>query len=974
MRQILLLLAVLLLAACNQPQKPGQNNPAPVAVTVKVIWPTSTQYQSLVVSTALARGGQPSAPLTLTRPNASGTLSAPAGDDVFTVKVYDAGGGSGNLVSQTSVRQTVGSGLGNVLNLSFASPTTPIDHLDVSLVTASLAPGQTTAATATARDASGNALLGLGFTWASSAPVVATVDSGGNVKAVAVGSALISATETTSGKAGSATLTVTTTPTPPTPPAPSSIARVEVGPASGTIPQGAKSQLLAKAFDAQNNEVPTAFSWVSSNPSVLGVSSSGQVSAQNRGSSNVTVSAGGKSATATLSVGAASTAQPSASWSALEPTTYSYVYDLVVAADGTQYTSAIFGLFKRNGGLSWAPVYAEAGGTDPYLYSLKQLTADPANANRLWAFDGGQSLYLSTNSGLTWVVAVSGANLGKAQYHPLNSSVLYAGRYRSSDGGATWKYFGTSAAESRLLWSPANASLMYDFDLSGKALKKSTDGGVSWSPVTLPVTNYSRLQDAGIDAAGTLYFLIWDNGSTVYSSSNQGAGWTGVNVSSSLSQNLFFSSSNQTLAYLSGGPYSKIVAYSINAGVSWTSVATPFTLPYSSSPSSPGAYADPSQAGVIYTTNTDPSTGKPSVYTTSNYGANWQSTGISASPVGVRKIGSQTFLFTDIGLWSSTDGQTWSRTSQNRGLVRWTYSGADRTSVNRLLALPYVSADGGQNWSVPSSSLPGGTLYQSPQTASRWWLAGANGDVFLSTDNLNSAPWVGRVPYQTSSVLLAPSATNDQLIYAGGTGGVYKSGNAGATWNVASNGLQHATVTGIVVNPTNDQMVFVATGHAGVFKSTDGAASWQAANRGLGNLETTSICLAADNSTLVAGTNDGGVYVSLDQGGTWGWSSSIGSYSVNGVACDPSDPNVIYAATTEGVYKSVDKGSSWTQASVGLTTPYDQRVWVSPDGQTLYLQTQDQGVFKGQPSASGGAGFRTQSVKKWLELQRPSGR
>ncbi|MBF6596384.1 MAG: Ig-like domain-containing protein [Thermaceae bacterium] len=964
MRPLLFLVIVLLLAACNQPQKPGQNNPVTVEVTIQVAWPAAAQYQSLVVSATLAGGGQSSTPLTLNRPNPSGKLNAPVGDELFTVKVYDAANGTGNLVAQTLVRQTVGGGQSNVLSLSFASPSIPVDHVDVSLAASSLAPGQTTTATATARDANGNALVGSTFTWASSATAVATVDSSGSVRAVALGSANISATETTSGKAGSATLTVSTTPappSPPTPPAPSSIARVEVGPASGTLPQGAKSQLLAKAFDAQNNEVPTTFSWVSSNPSVLGVSSSGQVSAQSQGSSTVIVSAGGKSATATLSVGAASTAQPSASWSALEPTSYPAVDDLVVAADGTQYASVEppSSLYRRSGGNSWTPVYADYAGA-PWAYSI-QLTADPTTSNKLWAWSASQqSLYLSTNGGLSWVLAVSGPSLGRVYYHPLNSSVLYAGGYRSGDGGVSWRYVSSSSI---FLWSPTDPQTLFDFDPWTSSGRKSTNGGTSWNTLTLPTSGYTDVKVAG---DGTLYLL---GNAALYASTDQGASWSTRYTGSALGGTSYLlispANPNRLYAYRS---YTVGWAFSTNGGTTWSTA----TLPFSVGNVSP----DPASPGVLYATGFDPATGKYVIYRSANDGATWQDTGVRLSynfpPFNVRNIGGITYLATVEGLWASADGQNWSRSNQNRGLVSWAYSGADRTSVNRVLALPYSSSDGGQSWAALSSNLPTGTLYQSGLTASRWWLAGVGGDVFLSSDNLATIPWVRRIPYQQfGSVLLAPSPRNDQLVYAGGSGGVYKSTDGGATWNAAFGGLQHATVSAIVVNPANDQMVFVATGHAGVYKSTDGAASWQAANRGLGNLETSSLCLAADNSTLVAGTNDGGVYVSLDLGGTWGWSSSVGSYSVNGVACDPSDPNVIYAATTGGVYKSVDKGSSWTQASVGLTTPYDQKVWVSPDGQTLYLQTQDQGVFKGQPSASGGAGFRTQSVKRWLELRQP---
>ena len=68
-------------------------------------------------------------------------------------------------------------------------------------------PGQTLTLRANARDGSGTNVPGLGFTWRSSDPSIATVDADGLVTAVAIGSATISATA--SGVTGSVTLEVT---------------------------------------------------------------------------------------------------------------------------------------------------------------------------------------------------------------------------------------------------------------------------------------------------------------------------------------------------------------------------------------------------------------------------------------------------------------------------------------------------------------------------------------------------------------------------------------------------------------------------------------------------------------------------------------------------------------------------------------------------------------------------------------------
>ena len=71
-----------------------------------------------------------------------------------------------------------------------------------------LAVGQTAQLTATAYDAQGRVVTGLGVTWSSANPAVATVDSSGVARAVAAGQAQISASVTSA----TGTLTVTVTP------------------------------------------------------------------------------------------------------------------------------------------------------------------------------------------------------------------------------------------------------------------------------------------------------------------------------------------------------------------------------------------------------------------------------------------------------------------------------------------------------------------------------------------------------------------------------------------------------------------------------------------------------------------------------------------------------------------------------------------------------------------------------------------
>src|SRR6266576_195206 len=99
-------------------------------------------------------------------------------------------------------------GLSNVASGTTANSTAPVATVTVSPASVSLGVGATQSLTATMRDASGNILTGRTVTWASSAPLLATVGGSGLVTGVAVGTASITATS--EGQSGTATVTVVT--------------------------------------------------------------------------------------------------------------------------------------------------------------------------------------------------------------------------------------------------------------------------------------------------------------------------------------------------------------------------------------------------------------------------------------------------------------------------------------------------------------------------------------------------------------------------------------------------------------------------------------------------------------------------------------------------------------------------------------------------------------------------------------------
>ena len=184
--------------------------------------------------------------------------------------------------------------------------------------------------------------------------------------------------------------------------------------------------------------------------------------------------------------------------------------------------------------------------------------------------------------------------------------------------------------------------------------------------------------------------------------------------------------------------------------------------------------------------------------------------------------------------------------------------------------------------------------------------------------------------------------------------GVYKSTDAGKTWN--NIGLKDARQIGaVIVDPTNPDLVMVAAiGHAfgpnperGVFRSADGGKTWKRVlyrNDHTGAIDLTfdphdpKIVYAAlwevrrQPWNFSSGGPGSGLFRSTDAGLTWtelkGHGLPSGTLGRMDVAVSGADPNRIYAmieAADGGLYRSDDAGANWRR--VNEDGRIRQRAW-----------------------------------------------
>lgn len=200
---------------------------------------------------------------------------------------------------------------------------------------------------------------------------------------------------------------------------------------------------------------------------------------------------------------------------------------------------------------------------------------------------------------------------------------------------------------------------------------------------------------------------------------------------------------------------------------------------------------------------------------------------------------------------------------------------------------------------------------------------------------------------------IAFDPNNENIWYvAVGSGGVWKTENAGTTWTPTFDKEASYSTGAITVDPSNPSIVWVGTGENvggrhvaygdGIYRSTDGGQSWT--NSGLKDSEHISkIIVHPDNSDVVWVAAQGplwrkggqrGLYKTVDGGKNW--KQVLGNSEWTGVTdimIDPRDPMTLYAATWDrhrtvaalmgggpgsGLHRSTDGGETWEALSNGL--------------------------------------------------------
>ena len=252
----------------------------------------------------------------------------------------------------------------------------------------------------------------------------------------------------------------------------------------------------------------------------------------------------------------------------------------------------------------------------------------------------------------------------------------------------------------------------------------------------------------------------------------------------------------------------------------------------------------------------------------------------------------------------NTDSQIIYAESQRGALGKSTNGG-----IGWIGATNGISGSDPKNWSTPVVMDPNnhlklyyGTnkLYRTTNGALSWTAISEN----LTTNPASSM--VGTI------TTISVAKTDSNYIYVGtDDGNVQATYDGGSTWHLLSDDLPVRWVTRVLVDPTDEQIVYVTLSglkwrepQPHVFKSTNAGASWTNISGNLPDAPVNAIAVDLINHNIVYIGSDVGVFYTID-GIEW---SSLGEglpiVPVNDLKIHPTENYLVAGTHARGIYKT----------------------------------------------------------------------
>jgi len=305
----------------------------------------------------------------------------------------------------------------------------------------------------------------------------------------------------------------------------------------------------------------------------------------------------------------------------------------------------------------------------------------------------------------------------------------------------------------------------------------------------------------------------------------------------------------------------------------------------------------------------------------------------------------------------------------------------------------YKSEDGGKSWNtmgLTTSEHIGGIAID-PKNSNTVYVAamgslrkeGGERGIFKTTDGGKTWQNVLKISQYTGCYEVHMDPRNPNLLYAvahqrmrklytgiygGPESGIYKTTDAGATWNKLQNGLPSGDVgrIGMDVSPVNPDVLFAiidAKKEGGFYKSIDRGASWtkQSSYVSAYTFYFQKIyCDVKDVDRVYS--MDVFIQITNDGGKTWKNLGEKNKHVDNhGFWIDPDDNNHLISGCDGGVYETYDLGANWAfRNNIPITEVYKVATDNALPFYNVYIGTQDNNSLGGPSRTISSAGITNQ--------------
>lgn len=306
------------------------------------------------------------------------------------------------------------------------------------------------------------------------------------------------------------------------------------------------------------------------------------------------------------------------------------------------------------------------------------------------------------------------------------------------------------------------------------------------------------------------------------------------------------------------------------------------------------------------------------------------------------------------GVWKTTDaGATWNPVGDGQ------FATSSAGSLDQCYADPDVVWAGFGEVQFRGNIIPGDGVYRSTDAGLTW--------KHMGLDSPTGQQMVSRIridPADCNRVYVAvlgdPFGPNEER-------GVYRTTDGGASWQKILHRSNEAGAVDLVLDPKNPRILFAGFWQvyrrpwmmnsggpgSGLFRSTDGGDTWLELTRnpglpqGLWGKVGVSVSGAdANRIYAIVEAEDGGVFVSDDQGATWERVSEDRNlrqraFYYTRIYADPQDKETVYVVNVQ-FWRSRDGGKTWN--SIGVPHGDNHDLWIDPTNNQRMINSNDGGA------------------------------